>query len=467
MAVKKDKLLTIARMTIRNYLVITEWAMKLGKMNRITAANRRGKTATLRAVKEALISSGTDPSLIHDNEDEAEIIMELTDGVSIERKITATGNKLKVTVDDQRVTAPTRYIKEVLLGGGGGLNFDPTEYFLGDEATRREMLLKALPITVTEDELAQLSTDRGFDVVWKLIKLDDVDFDQHGLTVLNAIKKLIFERRAEQNLHVNRLTKALELDRREIPETIDTDTYKGFKLNEQMDILQTMERLFNEHNGNIDLRESIHTDIDEADAAIESSRLQITEWEEKIAEAKSYIKDQQKNKKTMMKQFDDVEILVDNFKAPDIDAQRAHITGFEASQEVVLKLKEIERRATQLEADKKLHFVLDEFYKYFNRGIITEMIGRSELTIEGVSLDDKGNILIHNRPLNKLSDSEQITLAVDIAEALVGKLGVICVDRLEALDGDSLKEFEARALKSPCQFITCKVGTGNLKLEKE
>jgi hypothetical protein len=35
------------------------------------------------------------------------------------------------------------------------------------------------------------------------------------------------------------------------------------------------------------------------------------------------------------------------------------------------------------------------------------------------------------------------------------------------MDEDSLMDFEKRALKSPCQFITCKVGTGDLKLERE
>jgi predicted ATP-dependent endonuclease of OLD family len=357
--------LTIARMIIRNYIVIQEMSMVFGKFNKITAANRRGKTSILKAIREAFKSSGIDPSLIHDGEDEAEIIVELTDGVNIERKITQDKNNVKVTIDDQRVTAPTVFLKE-LLGSGGQLSFDPTQYFLADEAEKRRLLLSALPITVTEKELAKLAADKGFDIVWKLIKLIDIDFDQHGLTVLDKIGKLIYERRAEQNIHVTRLTKALEQDRRELPETVDAEQYRGFKLDGAMELLQTMERQVKELDGNIVLRDELQEEIEGTGVEIKEQADFIESLKNQIAGAEQAIVDLRALKQNKQRAHKAITKKVNAFDAPDVDGQREYIRGFEASQAAVIKLGEIERRETKLGDDKKLHYMLDEFYKYFN-----------------------------------------------------------------------------------------------------
>src|SRR5262249_38285067 len=103
----------------------------------------------------------------------------------------------------------------------------------------------------------------------------------------------------------------------------------------------------------------------------------------------------------------------------------------------------------------------------------TEQIGRLDdlrasllerLPIKGLSIQD-GEIFVRNKPFDKLSTSEQMKFALQLATLRAGKLGLVCVDRLESLDPVQMEAFEkvAAALKG-LQFIVTRVTDGALKV---
>jgi predicted ATP-dependent endonuclease of OLD family len=126
----------ITRLRIINFLGIKEFvADKLGKINEITGDNDVGKTTILDAIQEVFKSSGVDPTLVHNDADEAEIMIEIDGRYLAERHITHDENDVVVQENKIPIKKPATFLAELL----GAYNFRPVDFFLAKPKERRDM----------------------------------------------------------------------------------------------------------------------------------------------------------------------------------------------------------------------------------------------------------------------------------------------------------------------------------------
>lgn len=432
----------ITKISILNFLGISSFkTTKLGKMNRVTGGNGTGKSSVLKAITEAFKSSGVKPNIIKLGADRAEILIELDERILIERRITPTSNHPKVVVDGQPLNAPQKYLNDLI----GQFTFNPVEFFLAKPKERRRILLSSIPLSVDQAALVEMLGDLPVP-----IDLEQFDYSDHGLEVLERIQKDVYERRHEQNLEVTRLKKSLEQDKLDIPDTFDGERYKGFDIQDKIDELTAAKgtvALHNQDTIQLDrLRErsiQINTEIVRLEAEI--TRLQTEQAE---------VRDE----------GEELARKVKTFKVPDTQALEADITNYNQSQKLVLKIEEVDRKQGEIEESAKVHGALDDFYKTLTTQVPRQLLSKVQLPVD--NLEIKGDdILVDGKSLDNLSNSEQIKFAINIARSLAGDLKVICVDRFESLDKAARAAFEKEVSQDNFEYFITVVTEGELKME--
>lgn len=436
--------MNVTSIQIRNYLGIEMLQVdKLGKFNRITGGNGVGKTAILKAIREALKSSGNDPHLIRTGADQAEIILQLDKDVRIERKITQKGNNAKVVIGGLAITSPQKYLTDLL----GPFIFNPVDFFLAKKPERRKLLLAAIPMTVDKATLK-----KALGATASHIPLDTLDYSKHALEVLEEVGVLVYGLRHEANLDVTRLTKALEQDRREIPETFDAKAHRGFNLLEKTGELTEAQGVIVAHNiKQRDFRALVSRE-DELSA-------QISQVEKNLAALKVQLGD---NATEQM----DLQNELSGFVAPNIETLQAEIGGYEEAQKLIHKLADIEGREASLIEKTEGHGNLDQAYKQLTTAIPKTLLADAKLPIEGLEI--KGDdIFVDGVEIDKRSTSEQMDFSVEMAKTSCGEFKSLCVDHCESLDAEAFAALEKKAPQGGYQlFVTC-VTSGKLKISKE
>lgn len=174
--------LKITRLELRNFLALEEFVIELGKVTRITGPNGAGKTAILSALK-ILFGGGHDYRLIRNGTDQAEVLIDLSDGLKMRKTIRAKGSTLKVTRDGVTQKRPQSIVDDLLVADG----LNPLEALA--PANRRAFLLEVLDVRITSDELRKLLGEEP----------PPVDYDQHALLVLDEVFKYLYGRRTDAN----------------------------------------------------------------------------------------------------------------------------------------------------------------------------------------------------------------------------------------------------------------------------
>lgn len=432
----------ITKISILNFLGVGAFKPdKLGKLNKITGGNGTGKSSVLKAITEAFKSSGVEPDLIKVDSDKAEIMIELDDRVLIERKITSSANNVKVVIDGQPLTGPQKWLNNII----GPLNFNPVEFFLAKPKDRRAILLRAIHFNIDHAGLIEALGDGAIP-----IDLSRFDYSKHGLELLDEIQKAVYEKRHEQGIEVNRLKKAIEQDKKDIPPTLTADAYKNFDIKQAIKKLQNARDSAQKHEGDIYRLESLRRMAGDLKVGIEKLEQELIDRRNKLA--------------TIQAEGKAVKKIVDEFEPPDIQSLQNAIDKYHDNQKLIAKLEEIERRESEVEKEDQVHKVIDNFYKKLSVEIPKLVLQKVKLPIKGLEI--KGDdIFINGVAIDKISTSEQIKFSVQIARALAGELKVICVDRFESLDAEARKAFEEQAKSDDFEYFMTQVTTGELSLE--
>jgi hypothetical protein len=86
------------------------------------------------------------------------------------------------------------------------------------------------------------------------------------------------------------------------------------------------------------------------------------------------------------------------------------------------------------------------------------------LPIPGVEVID-GEIYRDGVQFDRLNTAQQVDIAVEIAKLRAADLGIVCVDRIECLDAESLAEFKRRSLESGLQLFVTRVSDDDFNIE--
>ncbi|MDP3220960.1 MAG: hypothetical protein Q8S73_43145, partial [Deltaproteobacteria bacterium] len=156
----------------------------------IIAAGRNGagKTSLIRAVRAVMASGDASADAVRSGAPEAMVRVH-TGGWVATRRIVAEGRQPTVKVETTGPIQATVKRPAEFLAGQSGYSLDPLAFYLADARLRREMLLAALPVTVTEAQLRAWdpSLPAGYSVAG------------HGLEVLARRHAEVYAARAAAN----------------------------------------------------------------------------------------------------------------------------------------------------------------------------------------------------------------------------------------------------------------------------
>lgn len=507
----------ITRLRIKSYRGIEELDTPIGDAGAIVSGrNKRGKTTVLNALKAALLGEGCDKSDVRLTKDRAEILIDL-DALRVKRTITESGSKLEVTNLDGDVKKQP----QTFLRGMFGTMLDPLALYTAKGGDRRAMILSAMPIKVTTDQLVE----------WVPGLKDSTlgDVSDHGLAVVARLRARHYEARTIANreadaaraaadhaktdaaaraltvpkdaLELRAAVKACgeaEVALRRLEERARTaaeqaERTKGTReriarLREKAVAArsdaaarlpgdETMEQAFNEFEdadgcltaATLALRaaEEIHS---RAAARAAAARERVDDLKEKKRASGEYVKIAESLDAQATAQET---ALAESAAAPvepaAIEAARAALgaaqdarRGADAAgdlRKVREQAAKVDAHAAALEKDAaRLDVIVKALTNDVPAKLLTDAKGFPGLGLDG---DD---ITLDGKPLPALSGAEQLAFAVNVAKRLSRTKVLVC-DGLEKLDPVEMGTFVTVATEDGWQLLGTRVDSGDLIVE--
>lgn len=497
----------ITRLEIKEFGGIRDMSIDIPDSGAIFAGgNGRGKTTVLRAIAAALAGQGIGPEAIRVGAERAEILIDL-EALRVRRAITKKGSSLSVknSAGDEW-SRPQNRLREIF----GSSPVDCLDFFLAPPKERRKLVMEALPVTVTAEDVARWAP--GATKIAGRVSLEG-----HGLEVLERLYRTFYDVRAEVNRAAKdaRAAATAALGFPPGPDdapTLEDATKANAEAGQALVELQARDgaaRKAKEASASSrarieDLRaraaasEAVATagptveQIGNAKAVVVKAE-QAYEEAKKIAEglreAVSIARDHHANlceldaaathegkgALDLRKQAGEIEASLadlDAMAVPETEIATARVwldktvslledakaaAAAKAAQEHADALA---ARATKTEADAAQ---VDEIVRRLATDAPQELAQRSAL-IPGLRIDGE-TILLDGVSIDSLSGAEQLRFAVDLCRRLNASAKILICDGLERLDDESLEAFVTAATADGWQLLATRVSSGELVVE--
>lgn len=443
----------INSLEIRNVLRIKYLKIDpLGDFTIIRGKSDTGKTTVLTAFTEGLQWSGVDPHLIHATEDEGGITIVIEKGpdqghIDVDRKLTRTGQRLKVTDDGHRVSDAQTFIDRLC----GPLNFNPVAFLGLSPKEQRDYLVRCLSLHLDAEKLYGMLGDYVIP-----INLNAFDYSKKALTVIEHIRTEVKEQRTAVNAEKTRLTKSLESDRGAVPKDFDAKRFDGFDFNARMKELSDAQRIIGEG-------QLIDTKLKNRIAERDRIQNRIDTLEDELRRLRQDLE----TAETDINHLGDAQA---EFIAPNVTTLQAEIEEYNRSRQILGKIDEIKVKESQLSERTEAHEALDKLYKALVKEIPEALLKEADLPIPGLSITDE-EILIDGFSLKHLGTAKAVIITVQLAKGLSKDLHFILVDGWESLDPQLRKTFVEEARNEPdgksFQYIVTEVTDGEFEVVME
>lgn len=409
----------ITRLQIRNFLGLDSVKLdKLGEFVTITGENGVGKSSVLLAIMELFKGSGVKPNLIKTGEKESELLCEIDGTVLVTRTLTDKKNTVTVKVDGTPESKAATYLSNLL----GGLGVNPIKFFEAKEADQRAIILAALPVTLEKSLLDDLVSESEVS-----LPLDGIDFTEHGLTILDGLRKGVYDRRHLVNQSITRLLKSIEQDTADLPPGVEPKRWDDFDLDTALSAMTEAQKQLSGHDARIKQRDEL--------------RDQFRALREEEDALTARLEEVRKLKKSNNVNGQALTNAIDTFKAPDLEAKQAEIGEYKNHLKHAATLEGIATKRTDHDTACAESKALDWMHEKLKTEVPQILIEQADIPIDGLQITDEG-IFVGDTPLSQLSTAEQIHFAVSLARGLAGDLKVIPIDRWESVVGKLRKLFE-------------------------
>jgi DNA repair exonuclease SbcCD ATPase subunit len=509
--------LRIHRIIVKNFRGIETMDVPIPEHGAVfKGKNGAGKSSVLNAIRAALAARDIGENAIRIGTEKAEILVDLGD-VSVQRAIAASGSTLKIrrTATGDTVAKPQHFLNELL----GTAPLDPADLFLEkDPKKRRAMVLAALPVRVTDEDLRSwIPKD-----IREAYPIPAPDLGKHGLEVVGEVRKSIYDLRGAANANAKELEAqctvasgelASKRTARPVPEATPTPdlaasaeraaaealaqaqaTAKAAALAHER-TARTREQIAEfranaiaaaEEAARIDVGDmaALQEELARLDADVERLRAAFNDAErvrrngaDAIEKAQANVerrKRQERLEAQNKQRADELEAAIagateaptpaqvealwqrhkDAAQALD-DAKRA--LGYQQEQ---AKIDEV-RAAAKVASDRagRLTDVVDRLTKQ----VPAELLARSK-SIDGLGVDGD-SVTLNGVAIDALSGREQLVLAVQIARRLNEKAKILICDGLERLDEEQMEIFVREATAGGFQLIGTRVASGDVVME--
>lgn len=422
----------ISLLRISNFLKLKDVEINPSHTNVITGKNKQGKTSILRAIQAAM-GGKVDESAIRTGEDKAEITIELDDLI-VHRTVTGKGTYLDVTNrEGMKMPKPQQYLDGLV----GTFSFNPVEFFNLKPADQRKYLLEAVPMRITPELIESVTGEKGFAVDW----------EEHALNVVAAIRKVFYDRRTVANAEVTKKRKVLEDLSAKVPSGFDASKFSEEGITALREAIRKDELALEKVKANDQLIASLMHD--DEDVGNEIARLQKKQEtiKAKLAEANA----------TVIDHSDEMTLSAARETLANLESQRENVFTVRRAIEV---RKELDESVTA--ADR-----LDAIVGKLTKDVPESLLASAKMPVEGLTVAEDG-LAVNGIPLEHLSASEQIRVSLDVVRAMNARFKVILIDGIEALDKENFDAFLKEIEGDDYQYFLTRVdgsGPGSIVIE--
>ncbi len=408
----------IKKYAIKNFLGIKLLEEEPGKVTLIRGKTGTGKTSILEALSVAFTNKGWRSRLVREGEEEATLLVQLDDDKVIARTVKDGGGSVTVSQDGVTLPKPQAILNELC----SDFAFNPAEFIQITAKEQGNLLLSLVEMELSEDEWVVLSGG-------SLLPKEAVDYTLHPLQVLKAIESVQYEKRTGVNSEAKSLKAHAEELMESIPEEFDPESIRGKELREVYDRLSSA-RGRNEDIGN--------------------KEYEVGVCSQRIADLKVELKAEMQDKQRFEQELKGLG------EPTDLKPLEKETQTFEEKQKLLQKFDDATIAYDGAEKSEAEAANLTELIKTL-RAKPLELIAEADLPVEGMTVDDDGEVLVDGRPIKSLSSGEQIQLALQVAKATSGDLKVLFVDGLEKLDSEAQEALKEIALKDGHQWFIAEV----------
>jgi len=239
----------IKRIEIKNWLAIKELMFSPGKFNKVSGDSGTGKTGLVEALEKVFTNKSRRTEVIQHGEDEAELFVELDDGLQATRKIRSEkADYLKVKHDSKAVSSTETFLKKLISGD----IFRPIEFVQKSAKEQTEIILNMLAIEWTVEDIKS----------W-FGEMPEADYQLHILQILKEIETGYFTERTSINGEINLLRANIEGIKRDLPQNYDGAEWKDVSLQALYKKLSDAEESNNKLDEAIKLIEGLNIRIDD------------------------------------------------------------------------------------------------------------------------------------------------------------------------------------------------------------
>lgn len=536
--------IVITRLKVHNFLGLEDYDVEPAPgVNVVSGANGSGKTSLLQAIVECLEGGRKDRWLIHrkrdgslsavpaegdTDDDAAEIMLWLSGGMKVHRRITDDKSEVQVTKKEGGLDVsqrPSQKVLDELLGTG---RLDPVEFYRAPRAEQKRILLSLVPEALPKSEVERLVSEVGAPTE-AIGELPDL----LGLDQFKLVEERLLERRkaafAEKEFH----EEAAKAEAEKLPvgydpvkePVVEIDAIMG-RLDEANATQAAVADARHWLDATLAVRDRAKGDTARAEqAAAEAVRRAETEREQvkfnterAIERATKEVSRIQAEIERLTRQLDSARLQIGNDeRAGAIDLENANEAVAEAKRKGEADVKKAEAEVLALDdrvttAQESLNAktaaatdpapVKGELAEREERRMwraaheasaahVAEREIRAELVracdqavrsvrfeaprllwdrldstpLRGLDVGMEGDrITVGGVDMDRLSTSEQARFAVRVAYAVSGRIKVLIVDGFESLDPKVQGDFFDQASKSGFQHFIAVVSDGGLEV---
>lgn len=418
----------LARVFIKSVLGIEQLLFKPGKrFTKVSGDNATGKTSIIEALKSVLGGGVHDAKLIRTGSEEATIVLDLDDGVELTKYIKAEASEIKAEHPEMGVLGkPVAYLNRIR----DKVASNPVEFLTAKAADRLNILLQSIPMTIAPEKL-------GF--VPDSFK-KDIALSGHALSVIEALRKNIFERRAEKNVSIRDKEGTIStLAKAAPPEAPDGTTWKAEKLRLEAEIKKlnrstqsALELVKTNAASAYEAGKTKHQDgLDAIDKEIdEKIRILNDERESRKGELRK-AREKEVEEGTASAHAENTKIQAD-YKTK-YDPLKTQLTTADNRVEEEIRFDESSQLLNRLQEERlTLSRESDDLSTVLEKLVVLKSDLLKEIPVAGLEVRD-GDIFVDDTPFDTLNSAEQIKLAVRLCILRTGKLRLVVLDGLERL----------------------------------
>ncbi len=442
--------LQVIKVTIRNIMLIEFLEFYPRRLTVIKGPNGSGKTSVLEAVRAAF-QGGNDPSLLRNGATEGEVILLLDDGTEITKKVTASKSSLTVKHPSFGKASRRKDFVDNLINR---ITLNPVEFLVSGASRQKEMLLQAIPISVTAEQIEEVTH----------IAVVPAEAEGHALEVITRIHDSIYHERTG----ANRALKEKQSTAKQLQEALPEEPPEGDWLTQHENLAVQMVSYEQKTTHHV---RQLEREQNEELKALNEALLGMVKRAEADAAAKiEVIKAELKRQEISLN--DEYQIAIDKIISIYQSSIDDWQTGRQPERDQLVASKQHARTMADMsvkaESSRELlaRMITDTKQLQDESTLYTKALEgldqlQSELTrdlpIQGLSIRD-GELYLDDIVFARCNEAKKVEIAIEIAKLSAGNLGLVVEDGLEQLDSHSFQALINHIMTGDtCQYILSRV----------